>query len=372
MKENYQPNEVYKNDEIDLIAFIILLWKKKVIIISFTVIFSIIVGIYLYFFTSRPYTITTSIDNMDLVPSDFVAIKNMIVSDKTKSEISSLLPDELKRSLLQNANYLKNIVKISSYPDLEKVKKGEEIGRINALYITTGGSDQKNSTLVNSAVYHTILKKLIFKKTSFLLDKEFYVMQTKLHDLSKKEVIFTQRLPMEKQKLESMKKLEKNAVERVESSYPALQFEIGNKLQYLPLGTQINMLETGMINDKASLTRFKQEKKRYAEISNELAKLKNDFPNPKSFDAVLFLKKVRKIAENSKSKYAKATFFSYYNMFNIEMLKYKSNTGTSLEVGSRKILSKTGIAFVMFLFISSVFVLLSEAVKNHNKKEHMK
>ena len=70
----------------------------------------------------------------------------------------------------------------------------------------------------------------------------------------------------------------------------------------------------------------------------------------------------------SNSEYAKSTIYKFYKIFYSEILKYKNNSITSQTIEPRKTLTKAAIAFIVFLFISVAFVLLSEALKKHAKQ----
>ena len=77
MEKNYQPKDTSLNDEIDLIAIITTLWKKKLFIISFTLVLTILTGVVLYLLTTRSYQITTSYNNISLPVGNYIAIKNL-------------------------------------------------------------------------------------------------------------------------------------------------------------------------------------------------------------------------------------------------------------------------------------------------------
>ena len=252
---------------------------------------------------------------------------------------------------------------------MEKIKRRTEVKNINAIYISISYSNRDDATILANAVCQVVIKNNLLKKANMMFNSEYLDIQDKLYKISREQLVLSDELPIQKQNLAALKVLEKNSKSKTsETAYSTIQFNVNDNLQYLPIKNQISRLETVILSNKAKLSKLKLRKKWITEIAYELETLLVKSAEKKYTDLDGFIRMLRTSIKTANSEYVKSSINNFYKIFNIDILIYKNNSTTSLTIESRKILTKTAIAFIVFLFISVTYVLLSEAFKKYAEK----
>ena len=368
MSNNHNQENKVVNDEIDLIEFLMVLWKRKIFIILFTLIFTFIIALFLYFFIPKSYECKTSFNNIEMSTGEYISLKNFFFSYKTKMQIVSNLPSRLKKEVEQKMNFLENTFEIKSYPDLKDIKKSKDETQsdITNLYVIVKSEKFDDLELLNNITKNIILKNIILNSAKLFISNRISELQKLVYVLSEKEYMVSKVIPIEELKLKELKKLQNSNSPIInESNYATLQFNLEDKLQYLPIQNQITMLESSILDSKSDISLFKLRINWYNETIDELYKLSEIIKNERVPSTEGLLQIFRDMINHCKSAYAKSTLSDFYSLLFTDNLRYTNNSITSLTLISRKIALKAAIVFVVLLVISVAYVLLSEAVKRY-------
>ena len=273
---NDVPEEanIYEN-EINLIDYFMVVWKRKCFILLGSIIPALLVGL-IIFSLPRHYTITYTYDVEDQFKDQLkgqfgrrsaVDITNWNLSQKnynvllsrfySKENLSRIATRSRQAGFGQYAESisraiglkgLENLVKFEaspSYIDLDEVDQRdpanlEQIRQLEAqlLNVTITGTTPKNVSKI-SLVIRDNLENII---PVYLIAEQLNVgmrgLRTKMADIEKEKFALELRLDKSKSILAKLKKAKTEPVARTTSDI-VLQFDVGGRSEYLPIEYQI-------------------------------------------------------------------------------------------------------------------------------------
>jgi len=262
-------------DEINLIDYFMVVWKRKCFILLGSIIPALLVGL-IIFSLPRHYTITYTYDVEDQFKDQLkgqfgrrsaVDITNWNLSQKnynvllsrfySKENLSRIATRSRQAGLGQYTESisraigltgLENLVKFEaspSYIDLDEVDQRdpanlEQIRQLEAqlLNVTITGTTPKNVSKI-SLVIRDNLENII---PVYLIAEQLNVgmrgLRTKMADIEKEKFALELRLDKSKSILAKLKKAKTEPVARTTSDI-VLQFDVGGRSEYLPIEYQI-------------------------------------------------------------------------------------------------------------------------------------
>ena len=382
-----QENNVYEN-EIDLMGYILVLWKYKWLILLASILPTLIVGLVLYY-SPRNYRVTyvydmgdyerDEISNWVLTERKYRVLLSKFYGGKNLNKIASRL---LERSLVDYANQIKNggesvraLIKLEPSPvfidtsetkmtDPEQLKNIRQLTALT-LSLTITGNSKNNIPKISAVVRDNFEKVVPLYIIQESLSSDIREYKTKMSDLEENK--FDQEIELQKKKaiLVKMKKISSTKSDAGKTSI-SLQFDIGGEVQYLPIEYQIQAIESKLLHleeeIKESHVRYDYHKVLLAVNKNLLADLKDKTDSGYTIQEFLaFLAALSDSSENTVSK-------SFLNLFTRKIENRISISSPVAEEPNiypvtRGTVRKSGVVFVIALLLSMFAAFLSEGLK---------
>lgn len=394
-QNNIPPQPHYhEEDEIDLMELIFTLWKRKIFIILFTLIPTLLLGAYFYLNDSPSYKVTSYLNNPGRVVinqesfrtnqenlkgnqesftpkgklsikykdgiylNQYNLLKNILNSNKFKKQLNKNL------SKNKNLKNLANEIKLSSSPRIEKFKnisknEGKAYTTINQLKITRNYSDEKLGGKANNLIIKTLLSNYINHTLSDKISKLLNITKNKISEYKVSKLSLKNELSSLEKRLKKLKSINKNKDQKQEQSISSsmLRFNLNNNSNYLPINEQIEMLNSKIVKYESQLDTYQNKIQNYRSLEKQLTQLSKK-------DKDVTLAKLNKKIENSESSFAKIILNRLGT--NISALKDNfSEIRTSITKKESKLKLKLAITLIIFFIISILIAFLLEGIKNY-------
>ena len=379
-----QENNVCE-DEINLIDYFLVLWKHKRLVLLGSILPALIVGLAL-FFTPNRYEITYVYDVRGDVRGWNLNEKNynIFVSSFYSEENSNKIINKLRANrlneyaeLLSNSNGLLGLVKFEpspSYIDLSKVEitdpeQLEQIRKLTVqlLNVTIVGRSKERLLKIASAVRDNIEEVMPIYSIQREVINTINEYRAKMGSIEKSRFNVDLDLKRNKAVLAKLKEIEVGVLDKTEDNV-ALQFDVGSKSTYLPLGYQIRAAEANIIELEANI-RENAEKHSYyknllalnEKLSAELEKSVSSYYTIQQFHSYL-----TELVASYETKELKDYLASYIkgieNRISIGVPVLENPKIYSIAKGTAK---KSGLVFVIALMLSVFASFLSEGLKKN-------
>jgi len=417
----HEAANIYE-DEINLIDYFRVLWKRKWLILLGSIIPTLIVGL-IIFFLPRDYTITYTYDvkdqyrdqyrdrygdryrdqygdryrdqfgdryreqttmdvsSWDLDEKNYNVLLNRFYSKENLSRIIAKLQQEgfseyaESISNARGAKELEKLVKFEALPpyiDIAKVKETdptrlEKIRQLKALLlnVTITGSPKKDiskiSLVIRDNFENTIPVYLITEQLNVAI-REF---RAKMADIEEDKFALQLALKRSNSILAKLKNIKAETLDKTGSDI-MLQFDVGGKSEYLPIGYQIQTAESRVIQLEETIKDNERKYKYYKDLLSLNERLFVEVKNKASSDYTiqqfrLFLLESAKEAEKEELK----DYLSSY----IKGIENRIATSRpvienpSIYAVSRGTVKKSAIVFAIAFMLSVFAAFLLEGLK---------
>ncbi len=284
-------------DEINLIDYFLVLWKHKFLILLCSVLPALAVGLVL-FFSPRNYKVTYVYDikdqggydvgNWNLNESNYKILLDRFYSAENTDKIATKLQGNGLNKYAERINTggLKNFVDFEvspSYIDLSKVSdltQVEQIRQLEAqlLNMTITGRPENDISRISSVMMDNFENVIPVYMVQNQLSATIRGYRSGMADIEGNKFNLELSLKADITALEKLKNVKTRVPERAESDV-TLQFDIGGRSEYLPLGYQIQAVESKIVMFEKQVKINEAKYKYYKDLSalNEklFAELKN-------------------------------------------------------------------------------------------------
>ena len=383
-------------DEINLIDYFLVFWKRKWFIFLASVLPPLIIGLVI-FFLPKSYELTYVYDlddytrdearhdvgNWNLDEKSYNVFVSRFYSDENLNNIASKFQEngynELAKSMTNagsNLNGLQKLVKfkpVPSYVDLSKAKvtdpeQLEQIRKLTAqlLNVTIVGRPKNKLLKIASVVRDNIEQVVPIYSIQWQIINTVNGYRSKMGGIERSKFNIELNLKRNKAVLAKLKEIKVEVSAKSENNV-TLQFDVGGRSEYLPLGYQIRAAEAKIIELEESI-RENTEKYNYyknlldlnEKLSAELEKSAPSYYTIQQYH--LFLTKLIVDYESEELKDYLASYIkAIENRISTSVPISENPKISSVAKGTAK---KSGIAFVIALMISVFAAFLLEGLKN--------
>jgi len=400
------PNDVREaaniyEDEIDMIDYIRVFWKRKWFILLGSVIPGLIVGL-ISFFQPRDYIITytydvkdytydvedqfgdqtiTNVSNWNLDEKNYKVLLNRFYSEGNLSRIRTRLQREglneyaEQISKARGVKDLEELVKFEALPpyiDLSKVKETdpirlEQIRQLKALLlnVTIKGSPRKDISKIASVIGDNIENTIPVYSVAEQLNLSIREFKGKMARIEKDR--FASQLALKKGNamLAKLKHIKTETLAKTESDI-TLQFDVGSRFEYLPIEYQIQTAESRIIQLEETVKDNEEKYKYYKDLLSLNKELLAEAKNKSSSAYMIqqfhsFLIELVKGIEKEQLK-------DYLNSY-VKAVENRIAAGVPITeypviyAVSKGIVKKTAIVFAIALMLSVFGAFLLEGLK---------
>ena len=376
-------------DEINLIDYFLVLWKYKWFVLLGSILPALIVGLAL-FFTPNRYEITYVYDVRGDVRGDISGWDlneknyNIFVSSFYSEENSNKIINKLRENrlneyaeLLSNSNGLLGLVKFEpspSYINLSKVEitdseQLEQFRKLTAqlLNVTIVGRFKERLLKIASVVRDDIEEVMPIYSIQREVINTINEYRAKMGNIEKSRFNVELDLKRNKAVFTKLKEIEVGVLDKTEDNV-ALQFDVGSKSTYLPLGYQIRAAEANIIKLEANI---RENAEKYSYYKNLLAlneKLSAELEKsvPSYYTIQQFHSYLTELVASYETKELKDYLASYIkgieNRISVSVPVSENPKMHSISKGTVK---KSGLVFVIALMLSAFAAFLSEGLKKN-------
>jgi hypothetical protein len=379
------------DDEINLIDYVMVLWKYKHLILAGSVLPALLVGI-IFFFWPTDYNVTFIYDvsntgsrdiadwnlnqtNYDLLVNQFYGEKNI---DQIIKKLQEGGLDEYAQ-VLNSAKISKDLPRYISfevlppYPDLSRVQitstvQLEEIRKLQAISLKmTITARPAESILKISSIIRENFEQAV---PTYLIEKELNVaasgLKAEMADIEKNKFYLDLALQTKKLTLEKLKSLKIEPSDR--TGVTVIQFNISDKSEFLPMEYQIQAKEYQIAEDEEKI-KFNEAKHNYnknmlefnGKLSAELQKNGTSFYTIRQFHT--FLVGLSNSYESSEVK----DYLSYL------IKRFENRISDGGPVADRPLIyavskgtaKKSAVVFMASLMVSVFAAFLCEGIKKN-------
>jgi len=377
----------FHEDEIDLIGYFLLLWRHKYLIIAGSILPTLVVGLML-FFGPRQYKLTYTYSNWELDDKNFEMFLDGFYSGENLDRIIRRLKnegfDEYAVSIGSagpgGRKSLQKLILFEVWPpymDLSKMtgknaSQMEELRKLTSLLekMTVTASPQSDVAAIASIVRDNVenVTPLFDIESGLIVEINEY--RTKMALIEENRFGLELSLKTKTNVLAQLKDIKVEVPVTTEANF-ALQFDIGDRSEYLPLGYHIRAAEIAIVELKEEVRQKEEEYTYYKELVAVNEKLLAEIRNSKSskYTVGQFHSFLSDLAGSSEKPEVKNYLAAYIKELENRMLSRVPVTDTPKTYSlGRGIVKKTGIAFAVFLMVSvfeptsSLAVVIEEGV----------
>jgi CII-binding regulator of phage lambda lysogenization HflD len=258
-----KKNEAYLEEEINIIDYFVVLWKRKTFIFLATVLPTLIVGVALFLWP-RDYTISY-LYNMGLDEKAFKVLEGMFYSGENieklvkKLHATGLEESAQKLAKAKTSQDLKKIVSFvispayfedvkSSGANIEELQKIQEV-RGTLLVMRVGANSEENIREIASIIRNNFEEIIPLYAEREDLNRNIITFKEKMASLEETKYTLNLQLERKRTTLEKLKKLVSERLDKLPGDNVVLQFNnIGDSSAYLPLPYQMQAAETQIVN----------------------------------------------------------------------------------------------------------------------------
>jgi len=258
-----KKDEAYLEDEINLIDYFVVLWKRKTFIFLVTVLPTLIVGITLFLWP-RDYkiTYTYNVNDWNLTEKNCNILINRFYSEENLDKIINKLQEgglnkyaELIKKTGNNQNALMKVLKIEPVPayidlsktttDPEKITQAQKL-TAQLIEVSIVGKDKNEFSKMALVIKDNFEKEAPVYTLEEQLAANMRLYRTRMGDIESGRFNLEFELKANKEALEKLKKI-KPASPDSAGGNAILQFDIGAKVEYLPVSCQIQAIESKIV-----------------------------------------------------------------------------------------------------------------------------
>jgi len=291
--------DIYE-DEINLIDYFIVLWKRKWLIFVFSVLPTLIVGLSLYLWprsyeVTYVYDVSDAVSNWNLDEKNYNVLISRFYSEENLNKIADRLRehglDEYAERVGNTGNSLdasKVLLKfkpLPAYIDLSETKltdpgQLQQIRELTAqqLDVTIVGKPKEALPKIASVIRENFENVIPVYMVREQLSAEMRTYKTKMADIESNRFSIELTLKTNRSALEKLKSMKAQSPDKIERDI-ILQFDIGGGSEYLPLGYQVQAVESKIVELEKQITtnegRYSHYKDLLALTEELFAELKN-------------------------------------------------------------------------------------------------
>ena len=403
-------NQEYVEDEINLIDYFMVIWKRKWFILVGSIVPVLITGLIIYFLP-RDYTITYMYDvkdqttmvkdqtkdnltmdvgnwnlnedvsnwnlnekNYDVLVSRFYSKENLdrIVSKLQQNDLNKYA------ELINNAGGEKELDKLLVFEvlppfiDIAKTKetdsaKLEELRLLEAqlLNITIITSSEKDIYKISSVIRKNFETMIPIYHVADQLNVSIIKIRTKMAIIQENKFLLQLALGKNKNILTKLKDIKTEILNKPESDI-RLQFDVGGRSEYLPIEYQVQTAESRIIQIEETIKDNEKRSEYYKSLLSLNQKLLIEVKSKAlSHDTMqqfhsFLLKSAKKIEKEELKNYLNSYIKKIENRIAVNIPVIENPKVYPVDKGTAK---KSAIAFAIALIISVFAAFLSEGLK---------
>jgi len=380
------PTNMYE-DEINLIDLFMVIWKRKWFVVLLSIIPPLIIGLFL-FLSPRNYKVTYSYDTRangwDLNKTNYIILLNSFFSSENQKKIVTLFHktelDNLAESIINSRDGMKKIIEfevLPPYPDISKLKnlnaeKIKKLQSMNAslLKFTITGKSEKDINKIFSIIKTNFESEIPLYRIINDLDSSVNHYRYKMTEIDKLRFGLKLELKSKSIILKNLKKIKSQTPKKDETDI-LLQFDVGNKSEYLPIHYQIEAVESKIIKLEQNINNNAIMYDHY----NSLLNLNNTFlaEVEKKISTAYTIQQFHSFLLNVLKETQKEEIKDYLNAY-IKDIENCISSCTPLSSTPRIIpvskgtLKISAIVFVLSIMIALFTAFLLEGFKKRNEK----
>lgn len=368
----------HRLDEVYLGHYIRILWNRKYYIISVSILAALIVGMALFFWPKQ-YQITYLYDvsDWDLSEKDYTVFVTRFYSEQNIGKIVSRLQEKGFEPYAQKliaaskrpdgfSSFLK-IIPIPPHFDTNGNHNAQaDLPEAAFLKIILTGASVNDLSGISDTVRRTLEKKVLLNRIQDYLSAEMRVLNQKLAKVEQIKYRTMLNLKTMRTALEKLRAV--SPIERQETgNNVVLQFEINDRNKYLPLGYQIQALQSEIIDLEKTI----EANDAYHQYYDDLLKLVRTLRARLNEDAVVndtfdrYLSFLRDLVDGREAGEVKNFLRTYLRKteHQISMIVPVSEGPYIHTIAPKGIFKKAGMVFVIVLLVSAFVSLLAEGME---------
>jgi len=282
-------------DEINLIDYFLVLWKRRYFVVLGSVLPALIVGL-VFFLSPRKYEVTyvydvrddvrddirDDVSNWNLNEKNYNILINRFYGEENINKIINVLQEnglneyaELIRSAGNSLDALKKLLKfeaVPSYTDLSEAKitdpeQLEQIQKLKAqlLNMTIVGEPKEDILKIASVIRSNLENVIPTYMIQERLSANMRTDKTIMADIESNRFSLELTLKTNKSALEKLKSIKTQTPDKIGSDI-ILQFDVGGRSDYLPIEYQIQAAESKIIQLEETIKENEEKYKYYKDL----------------------------------------------------------------------------------------------------------
>jgi len=359
-------------DEIDLIDYFRVVWKRKYFIVLGSALPALIVFLFIYF-SPKDYKLTYLYD-IGLTEKNYKTLLDKFYSAENLGKLTAKLKENKLNGYWQEINGSNVKLEVSpSYfgnngaqaTDVDKLQKIQEVkGTLLAMTIT--GRPRKDMEKISSIIRDNFEKVIPIYKTKHELNTTIIDLKTEMADIEERKFDLELELKRKKAISEKLKKMEPADSNKTMDGI-VLQFSrVEQSSEYLPLVYQIQATDANIINLEETI-RAKQDK--YDYYNNLIGLNEKLFSQVKNkVSSYYTVQEFRSFLANMMGDYTETELVDYLNAYAKRIENMISTNTPVIEKPSvypvpKGAAKKSTVIFAVLLIITTFVAFLSEAVQ---------
>lgn len=370
----------FDEDEIDLMEYIVLLWRHKYLILAGSILPTLAIGLVL-FFGPRDYGLTYTYGNWSIDSKNFeLFLEDFYSGENMGRVVSKLQSDGLKdfAMLIENANGRQSLEKLINFeiwsPEMSFASKlglsksdltYEEAGPFLVRMIVTASDQQKEITKIASVVRGTVENVIPLYDVERELVSETNEYRTKMATIEEGRFKLKSSLKAKAAALQMLKEIDVDASSPVNANL-TLQFNVGEQSAFLPLTYHIQAAEASIVELKEKTATAEEEHNYYDAIISLNNKLLTEIRNCRSTGKSIqqFQAYLVDLSGSKETEAANGYLDAYIKKLENRILSRVpvADAPKTYYVG-RSTVKKSGIAFAVFLMVSVFAAFIWDGIR---------
>ena len=384
----HRDASIYEN-EVYLIDYFKVFWKWKYLILFGAILPALVVGIIL-FFSPKNYKITyiynvrddkeADVSNWNLNKNNYEVLLDRFYSDENVARLSTKLQKyvpnqhvgQSKQRSIRGA--LKRLVTFQTEPSFaniarmsrRNVSKFEQLRALKAslLRMTIKSTSEKDIVPMSLVIKGNFERTIPLYKVK---DNIYVVLKNhknKLLELKSKRTRLNLALENERSMVDKLRNFKAKTVNHKESDI-ALQFNIGSKVEYLPLNYQMQGIEIKMIRMEEEIRKISNECDYYRKLIALSEKLLNQIESDWSHDYTVqeFQNFLHSLVTECKDSRIRNYLDAYINNIENRMAATVAIRSTDVLVIPQAAARKVATVFVIALTITIFAAFIAEGAR---------
>ena len=378
--------DIYE-DEINLIDYFIVLWKRKWLILVFSILPTLIVGLSLYLWprsyeVTYVYDVRDDVSNWNLDERNYNVLISRFYSEENLNKITDRLRehglDEYAERVGNTGNSLdalKILLKfkpLPAYIDLSETKvtdpgQLQQIREIKAqlLNMTMVGKHKEALPKIASVIRENFESVVPVYMVQEQLSADMRTYKTRMADIESNRFSIELNLKTKRSVLEKLKSIKTLTPDKIESDV-TLQFNVGDRTEYVPLGYQIQAVESKIVEfeeqveiNNGKYNHYKDLLALSEKLSVELKSSISSYYTIQQFHSLL-----TKLIDNYKTEELKDYLASYIKRIeNRISASVPITENPKISLVAKGTVKKSAIVFAIALMMSVLASFLLEGLK---------